>query len=411
MGPSRGGASVPSVSGRTKKSAKKARKSTAPGRSSRGHLIGKRKKIFSPASITLHEAQQQPTRTVECTPQLEIRKELVPAKTYRIAVFVDQGPAAPGAEVQRLKVRVPQNVKYFPVDVWLDCSSHFSVEDTSNPPRISVNTETGISNEMGFTLQVLKSPDGHPMFVSAFFRYNERPCGKITRYLKMANGSLRWKDFVSPAPTEGEVVLPNADAPPSVVVETDAPPADIRIEVLRILKPELDDGRHFNLKCYTPQGKWEDVWTLPEVTKDMVNTFMKNFMSAKGNARIASLKGAGMDFWDKVPVEVRDLIWNALEKSARTMSVISEEPYIPWELMVPYKTLPNPRKPLGVELQLGRWITGNYKSATQHIPMKSAYIISPKTSGLASAALEVAFLTQQLKPQFDPGAPVSPTTI
>jgi len=116
-----------------------------------------------------------------------------------------------------------------------------------------------------------------------------------------------------------------------------------------------------------------------------------------------------MDFWDKVPVEVRDLIWNALEKSARTMSVISEEPYIPWELMVPYKTLPNPRKPLGVELQLGRWITGNYKSATQHIPMKSAYIISPKTSGLASAALEVAFLTQQLKPQFDPGAPVSPT--
>lgn len=41
--------------------------------------------------------------------------------------------------------------------------------------------------------------------------------------------------------------------------------------------------------------------------------------------------------------------------------------------------------------------------------MRSAYIISPKTSGLASAALEVAFLTQ-LKPQFDPGSPVSPAT-
>ena len=353
---------------------------------------------------------EQAFRTVECTPQVEIRKILDSGKSYGMTVFVNQGSTPTGAEVQKLKIKVPQNLKQFPVDVWLDCSSHFSVEDTSNPPRISVNTETGISDEMEFTLRVLKPPDDHPMFISAFFRYYERPCGKITRYLEMANGNLRWKEFVPLVPTKGEVVLPNADAPPSVVVETGAAPAEIRIEVLRILKPELDDGRHFNLKCYTPQGKWADVWTLPEITRDLVNTFMKKFMSAKGNARIASLKGAGLDFWDKVPTEVRDLIWNALEKGARTMSVISEEPYIPWELMVPYRILGNPRKPLGVELQLGRWITGNYKSAPQHIPMGSAYIISPKTSGLASAALEVVFLMQQLQPQFNPGTAVSPAT-
>lgn len=370
------------------------------------------KHVSAPTGAEAGSPQQAPTRTVECTPQLEIRKELVPAKAYLMALFVDQGPAPPGAEVQPLKIEVPRDMKQFPVDVWLDCSSHFSLDEVGDPPRITVKTDTGVSDEMGFTLKVLKAPDDKPMFVSAFFRYNERPCGKINRYLELAGGSLRWKDSVPRGPTEGEVVLPNADAPPSVVVETDAAPADIRIEVLRILDPpELDDGRHFKLKCYTGQGKWEGMWTLPEVTKDLVKTFMKNFMSAKGNARITSLKAAGLDFWDKVPVKVRDLLWNALdEKGARTMSVISEEPYIPWELMVPYKTLEDPRKPLGVELQLGRWITGNYKSAPQHIPMKSAYIISPKTSGLASAALEVAFLTQQLKPQFDPGTSVSPTT-
>ena len=344
------------------------------------------------------EKQPEPNRTVECMPQLEIRKELVPGKAYGMAVFVDQKAAAPGAEVGPVKIEVPQNAKQVPVDVWLDCSSHFSVEDISNPPQIMVDTESGTSNEMGFTLAVLKQPDDRPMFVSAFFRYNERPCGKITRYLELANGSLRWKEFVQAVKREGEVELPNADAPASVLVETAAVPAAIRVEVLRT---EANDGQHFRLKCYTPQGKWEGTWNLPQVTKDLVNTYMQTFMAAAGDARIASLESAGMAFWDALRDEVKALLWEALEKGAATMSLISEEPYIPWELMVPYQKVQNPRKPLGVEIQLGRWIAGDYKSPRQHVPMKNAYIVCPKTSGLSSAPLEVKFLAG-LGPDFVP---------
>jgi hypothetical protein len=42
-----------------------------------------------------------------------------------------------------------------------------------------------------------------------------------------------------------------------------------------------------------------------------------------------------MAFWDALRNEVRELLWKALEKGAGTMALISEEPYIPWELMVP----------------------------------------------------------------------------
>jgi hypothetical protein len=345
------------------------------------------------------------TKTVEATPQMEIRKELAPSKSYRLGVFVDQGPAAEDADVAPVKVEVSKDMPEFSLDVWLDCSSHFKLDEVGDPPCLKVNTETGVSNELGFTLNVIASSDHSPMFVSAFFRYNERPSGKITRFLESAGSSLRWKKFSPPKHSEGEVILPNADAAASVVVETHSIPADIRVEVL---KTALNNGKEFTLKCYTPQGKWEGAWNLPLVSRDLVNEYMKTFMANKGEARIASLKGAGEKFWDALPKNpdgtdaLRNLLWDALEKGARTMSVISEEPYIPWELIVPYRDLRKPRQPLGIELQLGRWITGNYQSARQKVSLKSGYIICPKTSGLTSAAQEVTFLTTQLEPKFDP---------
>src|SRR6266436_9584178 len=57
---------------------------------------------------------------------------------------------------------------------------------------------------------------------------------------------------------------------------------------------------------------------------------------------------------------------------------------------------------------MGRWITGNSEAARQRIPLKSGYIICPKTSRLKGAEQEVAFLTQQLQPQFDPVNEVVP---
>jgi hypothetical protein len=124
-----------------------------------------------------------------------------------------------------------------------------------------VNAESGVSDEMRFTLKVLKQPDDRPMFISVFFRYNDRPCGKITRYLELKNSSLRWKELLPPVKSEGEVVLPNADALASVLLETHAAPAEIRIEVLRT---EANNGRQFTLKCYTPQGEWDGPWNLPQ---------------------------------------------------------------------------------------------------------------------------------------------------
>jgi len=360
-----------------------------------------------PSRPKTEQPHQLPNRVIQCTPQVEFRKELLPKKVYNMAVFVDQGSAALGAEVQPVKIVLSQEIQEFELDVWLDCSSHFSVEEVRDPSRITVKTETGVSDELGFTLTVLKAPDNRPMYLSAFFRYNERPCGKITRYLELARAGLIWKQFDASGKPEGEAVLPKADASPSVAVEIQAKPAEIRTEVLRT---EANDGQHYTLKCHTSQDEWAGAWNLPQVTKDLVNVYMQKVMANEGDARIASLEGAGMAFWDAIPAQVKALLWDALEKGAKTMSVISEEPYIPWELMVPYKKIQNPRRPLGIELRLGRWITGDYKAARQFVPMKNGYIVCPKTSGLTSSAQEVTFLTQQLRPDFAPVEEVVPAS-
>ena len=319
-----------------------------------------------------------------------------------MGLLLDQKPASAGADVRPVSITIPLNLSEVSVDVWLDCSSHFTIGEVPDPPVLTVDAQTGISTELPFTLHVLQPRDSKPMYVSAFFKFEHRPCGRITRYLEMTSGGLKWKEFapVVSTPgdaTEGDVVLPHAGAPPSVALQPGSTAADIRVEILRT---DDDDGKHFTLECDTPQTKWKGPWTLDPPAKELVDAGMQTFMASRGDARIGSLKGAGMDFWDALPAKLQPVILDALEKGAKSMSIISEEPYIPWELIVPYPKghLEQARKPLGVELQLGRWITGDYKSPRQTIPLQSGYVVSPKTSGLTAAAAEVTFRTGQLTP-------------
>jgi len=340
------------------------------------------------------------TRTIECMPQLEIIKETKPGKLYTIAVFLNQLPAQEGADVQRAHFKISSEVNNFFVEVWFDCSPHFSVEDVADQARLMVETVNAASHKLQFTLRVIKPlDDGRPMFVSAFFRYQSRPSGKITRYLKLTKGRLVWDGSPWQSKTNGELAMPVAKVSSSTRIEPGAVAADVRVEVMGT---PTNDGRQFMLNCVTPWGKWNGPWNLQEVAKDFIDASMQAFMENKGPARVDDLTGAGMAFWRALPKNAQELIWDALENGARTMSVVTEEPFLPWELIVPYKKPRDARQPLGVELQFGRWATTEYKSPPQHIRLKNGYVIAPTTSGLINARQEVKFLSQNKKMRFNP---------
>ncbi|HEY6249079.1 MAG TPA: hypothetical protein VI685_03910, partial [Candidatus Angelobacter sp.] len=144
-------------------------------------------------------------RAIEATPQLDIVKTLTPGASYRMAVFVDQGAAAAGSEVERVKLKIPWRLRKVAVDVWFDCSSHFSIQDIANPSRVTIQVSTGVSEKLEFTLNIAKGGNNNsrPRYVSAFFRYQDRPCGKIKRYLDVKDGELAWKKPDPPPPLDG----------------------------------------------------------------------------------------------------------------------------------------------------------------------------------------------------------------
>jgi hypothetical protein len=65
------------------------------------------------------------------------------------------------------------------------------------------------------------------------------------------------------------------------------------------------------------------------------------------------------------------------------MLVVSEDPYFPWELMIParYPGDPIPREPLGTQVAIGRWVPIDHRAPPQCAALTSSLVIAPKYSG------------------------------
>jgi hypothetical protein len=363
------------------------------------------KKVVAKKAVAAKKAVSKAvasTVTVTATPHVEFGEEPTKGTRYPLEVFLNQEAAEAGSEVQGVAVTVPSSVKSCRIEVWADASSHFVVEGLGSDSHVMLSVKTGVSDRLPCVLRMLggakaEKAKGLPMFVAFFLRYNGRPCGKVMRYLEMVDGRLRWR--LKPEPAIRAVagaLLPRSETAAALVVEHGARRADIAVEVLRT---EANDGRQFRLHCVTKQGEWTGAWNLPMATSDLVNAYVESVMDTEEGGLVAALDGAGLNLWkalkNNAPAAAK-LIVDALAAGAKTMSVISEEAFIPWELMVPELT--DKDRSLGTRLQLGRWVTGEYIAPPQRIPMQTGYIVAPTTSSLKSLAGEVKFLKKQLHP-------------
>jgi hypothetical protein len=334
-----------------------------------------------------------PLVTVRATPQVEFSGEVTASNNYPLVVYLDQNPAVEGASVEDVVLELPKELTECRVDIWMDCSAQLKIEGLGENGHVTLQVASGVSDKLKMTLKIVGEAKGEPMYVSAYFRYGGRPCGKITRFLSQGGKRLRWKTQTGKL-AAGGVAPPGPDLP-AVVIEHGADAADIRVEVT---EAQDKDGRHYKLKCFAGAKRWAGLWTLQMKSQKLVKAHMKWFMKAKGTARIASLRGAGLEFWNVLPEEAKTLIAEAIADGAVTMSVLSEEPFVPWELMVPNTTPSDAAdSPIGITLQIGRWITGKYIAPPQKVLLRSLFIVSPTESGPPSAADEIKFLLETLK--------------
>jgi len=377
---------------------------------------------------------------VQRTPHMEFScdEPLMPETAFDITIFADQQQARAGEESSGIVINAPRKVRDFKVDVKLLTSAHFEIKREAlrrgksqdknfGSQQIVIHRDTPESSRVRFSLKVVgaaEMPDTQPT-ITALFQYKGRPSGQVTRRPTITGvvvaASNRRGSSTVPTGTFADNTPPDAaDALPSLRLQHDAVAADMTISIVELGQM---DGCHFYMIADAPafSERWEGEWTLRSKTEDIVSGAMKVFTSAKNAsasavARSAALRGAGIEMFKATPPGFQNFFWNIVDggKPLARILIVSQEPYIPWEIMVPQRrredlTLET-REALGAEFAIGRWVTSKYLSPPQKIAISQTYIVAPEYSAdrkLANAEAEA----NMIKKCFTPAEIISPALV
>ncbi len=326
--------------------------------------------------------------------------EFQPNTAYQVTVYADQSDADPAEQADLIDLDVPgQSV--FDLQATLLATAHFEITGPATQPFRIVRDQVRSADAV-FSLRakdaaaLAQLPAAPGPALSALFSFEGRQAGSVVRAVRIAG--------VQPSAQP-------AGRPDAVRVEAGAAPADMTVVITAT--PE-NDGRHFWCTVRRPgQQPVTEAWNLPDSTYAIVKQFMSEFTAAGATKilRVASLRGAGKKLYDATPQSFKDALWDLADKGAlKTVAIVSAEPYIPWELMIPHRDTgaPTVLPPLGVMCAVGRWTGRDLAPGLQHVPIRDSYVIAPNYTGaraLPHAQEEAQFVTRQFA-----GQAISPAT-
>lgn len=294
-------------------------------------------------------------------------KLLQPRDSFDVSVYVDQKAARAGEDTVDIVVPVAGTQ----VEVQLIVSEHFAVNGSA-VTTMTITDEPRSDAERPFKVTVVPAnelPTKVPPSLIAQFFYKGRPSGKVSRTVAIAGVSTA---TVVPAKERVEV--------------QDGVAADLTVVVNRTL---ANDGRQFTCTVRSPLlEKYKEgiskPWNLPDTAKTIVLGMMARFTAdaITSSMLLAELRGAGRDLYDVAPVIFRQALWDLIdsEHAIKTIAIVTEEPFIPWELMVPYRIKSGKREQrdaLGTEFCIGRWPIPDGTSPAQQIPLRDSFVVAP----------------------------------
>jgi hypothetical protein len=283
------------------------------------------------------------------------------AATFAIEVYADRRPD------EHARPLVLPYADELTLDVKLVASDHFQVIG-SDRGRISIRRDTDRSTTARFTLFARQAGASTPG-VTALFFYEGRPAGSLHRELDVAGAQARTREESPPEPAL------------RVVAHARAPDLTVQVEHW----PGGGDAR-FACTVFAPgleayASGTTVVWDLRATSERTVAGYMARFTRAGASnaARRAALVGAGLALFGDAPRNFQDAYWALCDagRPPRSILVVSSEPYVPWELMIPNRPGFEERLPLGVIASVGRWVHRQQLSPEQSVPLRDGYVIAP----------------------------------
>ncbi len=345
------------------------------------------------------------------TPHMDILGEgpLRKGQAFKVKVFADQLAARPGEESEAIEVSVPRTVTSVHLEVWIAGTSHFTFPGPRVFPFVIDLRRPEAVPSAEFDVQVREDvTDGSGAHLVANFTYNGRPSGHVSVAVPIDAPQIPAAAAVAAPPSAAPV------RPDSVRVDIAAATPDLTIE---ITDPD-NTKQHLHCRVWTPHLPREEVgevfhWNLDRQTGALVQAYMSEFVKPRLNneERLLSLKGAGRRLWDATPKRLRDIFWRLVDlRKLVTILIVSEEPYIPWELMIPARA-GVPRAPLGAEFAVGRWLPSDFVAPGQELVLSRSLVVAPNYPGHQPKPLKHAAAEATLVLQTVPGEAVTPATL
>jgi hypothetical protein len=342
-----------------------------------------------------------------------------PGTRFKVEVYADDIAPREGEESTPLELSIPPSISTVIVEVALLTTDQFRVV-SSDRGVVSIERGSSRSTSAWFTIEVLPAADLdvlgrtveslHRGALTAVFTYEGRASGKVTRAVSVAVSKEVPKGQAPPEVDRSSL------EPPVLLVEHVERVADLRV---RIVDDPQEPGRWYHCEVTTDlvQVSQEDAGYLPWKPKglvsDLVQGYMERFTSPDPNKsaeqRLAALRGAGTQLFLAAPPNFQRTFWRIVDekKPLKSISIVSDEPYMPWELMIPDDAGDEFHRPLGVEFAIGRWTPHTSVAAPQRMPMADSYAVAPTYVGrpLPLAADEAEMVVKDFN-----GALVDPAT-
>jgi curved DNA-binding protein CbpA len=341
----------------------------------------------------------EPTRRgVRRTPHMDVYAPtpLRPGTSFTVTVYADQLPSRPNETAKDIEVEAAATLNRLELEVWIGGTPHFTFPGARVKPFVIDLADPASQPSADFDVQVAQGLiDGSGAQLVANFTYCGRPSGQVKVAVMIDAGRSR----ASSVSNSNTVLVAQR---PALSVDVQAVTPDLTIE---ITDPE-NSRQRLQCRVWTRHLEAPEIglpfdWLLNQQTEGLVQSYMAAFVKhgISSQSRLENLVGAGKQLWEATPKPVRDIFWKLVDaERLKTILIVSEEPYIPWELMVPHRR-GETRQPIGAEFDVGRWLPSDFVSPAQQLVLSQSLVVAPDYPGprprpLAHAAREARLVLQ-----------------